>query len=400
MRKQIVLPALIVLFLILATSVVILFGKGYRFGLGGNGPILSGTGLLVATSTPDGASVFINGHLTTATDNTINLAPGVYDIKIFKDGYFEWQKKIIIKKEVVSKADALLFPTAPKLESITNIGILNPVIDPSKTKIAYAVASQSAVKNGVYVLDMTSRPILTLQSASTQIASDTLASFSQAEFLWSPDSAQILASISNISTTYLLKTNGLNEAPQDVTETLTSVNATWGKLKADKDKSLMDSLNKRLKKVVSENFDILEWSFDETKILYQASRSATLSLIITPELMGTNSTPQVREIKKGAVYVYDIKEDRNYSILDGLPQKSKPSAPLSLMWYPDSKHLVYVHGGKIDIMEYDSKNQTTVYAGPFVDGYVFPWPDATKLVILTDLGNLGTIPNLYTISLK
>src|SRR3990172_8255953 len=308
MRKQIVVSALIILFLLVGTVVAILFGKGYRFGLGGDGPILSGTGLLVATSTPDGASVFINGHLTTATDNTINLAPGVYDIKIFKDGYSEWQKKIIIKKEVVSKADALLFPTAPKLESITNIGILNPVIDPSKTKIAYAVASQSAVKNGVYVLDMTSMPILNLQSASTQIASDTLSSFSQAEFLWSPDSAQILASISNISTTYLLKTNTLNETPQDVTETLTSVNATWGKLKADKDKSLMDSLNKRLKKEVFENFDILEWSSDETKILYEASRSATLSLVITPELIGTNSTPQVREIKKGGVYVYDIKE--------------------------------------------------------------------------------------------
>ena len=400
MRKQIVVSALIILFLLVGTAVAILFGKGYRFGLGGDGPILSGTGLLVATSTPDGASVFINGHLTTATDNTINLAPGVYDIKIFKDGYSEWQKKIIIKKEVVSKADALLFPTAPKLESITNIGILNPVIDPSKTKIAYAVASQSAVKNGVYVLDMTSRPILTLQSASTQIASDTLSSFSQAEFLWSPDSAQILASISNISTTYLLKTNTLNETPQDVTETLTSVNATWGKLKADKDKSLMDSLNKRLKKEVFENFDILEWSSDETKILYQASRSATLSLVITPELIGTNSTPQVREIKKGGVYVYDIKEDRNYSILDGLPQKSKPSAPLPVMWYPDSKHLVYIHGGKIDIMEYDAMNQTTVYAGPFVDGYVFPWPDATKLVILTNLGNPSITPNLYTIGLK
>jgi hypothetical protein len=70
------------------------------------------------------------------------------------------------------------------------------------------------------------------------------------------------------------------------------------------------------------------------------------------------------------------------------------------MWYPDSKHLVYVHDGKIDMMEHDGQNQTTVYAGPFVDHYVFPWPDATKLVILTNLGNPTIAPNLYTIGLQ
>jgi hypothetical protein len=70
------------------------------------------------------------------------------------------------------------------------------------------------------------------------------------------------------------------------------------------------------------------------------------------------------------------------------------------MIHPDSKHLVYVHEGKIDMMEYDTANQTTIYAGPFVDGFVFPWPDATKLVILTNLGNPMITPNLYTISLK
>src|ERR1035437_8020789 len=133
--KKLLIPAIIVLFLVIGTVIAVLFGRGYGLNLNGNGPILSGTGLLVATSSPDGAQVIINGHLTTATDNTINLAPGDYNVKIFKEGYFPWEKKITVKKEVVSKADALLFPTAPQLASITNVGILNPVIDPSLTKI-------------------------------------------------------------------------------------------------------------------------------------------------------------------------------------------------------------------------------------------------------------------------
>src|SRR5260221_7337856 len=168
MKKQLTISVLIIGFLVAVTALVIFLGSGYRIDFGGNGAILSGTGLLVTTSSPNGAQVIINGHLTTATDNTINLAPGEYDVKIFKEGYFAWEKKITIKKEVVSKADALLFPSAPKLENITNVGVLDPTLDPSRTKIAYLVASQSAAKNGIYVLDMTSRPILTLQSASSQ----------------------------------------------------------------------------------------------------------------------------------------------------------------------------------------------------------------------------------------
>ena len=401
-RKQLAISIFILLFLVVGTIIVVTYGMGYRFNFNGTAPGLSGTGLLVATSAPNGAQVFINGHLTTATDNTINLAPGIYDVKIFKDGYFPWEKNITVKKEVVSNADALLFPTAPKLESITNIGISNPVLDPSGTKIGYTVASQSAIKNGVYVLDMTVRPILTLQNASSQIADDTTNSFSKSTIVWSPDSAQILADISGpLSTTrYLLRTNGLNQTPQDVTETIASVNASWEKLKAEKDKALMDSLPNKLKTIVSSDFNILQWSDDETKILYEASRSASIPLIINPPLIGTDSTNQIRDIAKGQVYIYDIKEDRNYKILDAVPVKTENSSPRSIMFYPDSKHLVYVHAGKIDMMEYDAQNETTVYAGPFADGYVFPWPDATQLVILTNLGNPSITPNLYTIGLK
>ena len=388
--------------MLIGTALVILFGKGYSLNLNGNGPLLSGTGLLVATSAPDGAQVLINGHLTTATDNTINLAPGEYDVKIFKEGYFPWQKKITIKKEVVSKADALLFPSAPQLTSITNVGIENPVLDPTETKLAYTVASQSAIKNGVYVLDMSLRPIITLQNASTQLISDNLTGFSTATLTWSPDSTQILANIPGAISpaTFLLTTNGLNQAPQDVTETIDTVNAAWLKIKTEKDTAQMNSLPKKLRAVVSTNFNILQWSADDTKILYEASQSATLPPVIIPALIGTDSTPQVREIKKNEVYVYDIKEDRNYSILSLLPVTKSDEQQLPIMWYPDSKHLVYVHDGKIDMMEYDAQNQTTVYAGPFVDTFVFPWPDATRLVILTNLGNPSISPNLYTIGLK
>ena len=119
-----------------------------------------------------------------------------------------------------------------------------------------------------------------------------------------------------------------------------------------------------------------------------------MPLIISPRIIGANSTQEERQINKGNIYVYDLREDKNFKILDSMPEE------LSLTWFPDSKHLIFVNDRKISIMDYDGLNKTTVYAGPFVDNYVFPWPDGSKILMLTDLGNPAISPNLYTIGLK
>lgn len=402
MRKQLFISLSIILFLLVGTSLVALYGKGYRFGISGGKPGISGTGMLVATSNPDGAQVFIDGHLTTATNNTINLFPGTYTVRIFKDGYFAWEKKIKVEKEVVSKAEAVLFSTAPKLESISVTGANNPVLDPTQTRLAFTIASQSARKNGIYVLDMSTRPVLILQSSSTQIADDTVDTFSTATIAWSPDGKQLLATITNSltsPTTYLLSASGMNTSPQDITATLTQMQSEWEEEEAVNHKTRMNGLPTKLQNTIVENFSLVAWSLEETKILYQASRSATLPLIIVPRLIGVDATPEDRSIKEGQFYVYDSKEDKNYSI-DGVKGLAKEDAVKSLRWLPDSRHLLYVHDKRIDIMEYDGKNLVTIYAGPFLDKYVFPFSNISKIVILTNLGNPGIPANLYTIGIK
>ncbi len=411
MRKQLTISISIFIFITIATIVVILYGKGYRFGLDKGRPGFLGTGLLVSTSTPDGAQVFINGHLTTATDNTISLSPGDYDVKIFKEGYIPWEKNIPIQKEVVSKADALLFPNAPKLESITTTGVQNPIIDPSGTRLAYTISSQSAREDGVYVLDMTSRPILALQATATQITDNTTDDFSNAAVTWSPNGQELLATISGElrnPSTYLLNASRFNDNPQDATATLDSVAAQWQKEKEEIDQSRLNSVKPLLKQLITADFNIISWSPDETKIFYQASASATLPFLIEPRLIGTNSTEENRDIKDGSTYIYDMKEDKNYTVDLGplannpfLSEKEKETSPSAyLTWFPDDKHLMFVHDKQIEILEYDGSNKTTIYAGPFDPNYVFPWPNGSKVVILTNLGNPTISANLYTIVLK
>ena len=191
MKRVAISTVLILFFITIRTVVAILYAKGYRF-LPQNGKgMIEGTGLLVLTSKPDGAKVLVNNHFTTATNNTINLQPGNYDVKIQKDGYFTWEKTIIIKKETVSEANALLFPVAPKLEAVTTTGAENPIMDTTGTLLAYTVSSASATKNGVYVIDMSARPLIPFGSASVQIANDVADTMSKAKLTFSSDGKEL-----------------------------------------------------------------------------------------------------------------------------------------------------------------------------------------------------------------
>ncbi len=411
MKRQILISVSILLLLTFLTGLVILYGKGYRFGTIQNGkPTISKTGLLVATSKPNGAQVFIDGNLTSATDDTIDLIPGEYTVKIQKEGYLAWEKKVRIQKEVVTKAEALLFPAAPRLENITSTGVENPVIDPSGRRIAFRVASQSAKKNGLYVLDMTTTPILTLATSAKQLTDDVTALFSASDYTWSPNGEEIMASISgqlNIPYYFLINSSNFNDTPRNITAILSTINDQWESQKQEKEQARLNALPKATRIMIQENFNILSWSPEDDKILYTASRSAALPIIIKPRRIGIDMLRDVRKIENDDVYVYDIKDDVNFKIKDldtsvceegSVPQPC-PKIPF-IQWLPDSKHLILTEDNKINIMEYDGMNNTTIYAGPFLNSFVFPWPNSSKLVILTNFNNFSVPANLYTISLQ
>lgn len=414
-KRQIFVSLFVLTLLILVTVLVIMYGKGYRLNLKQGENKISKTGILQATSKPTGAQVYINDELETATDNAINLTPGKYTVKITKDGYNDWKKDIEIQREVVSNANALLLPKAPTLQSISTFGVESATADPSGTRLAFNIDSNSVKRNGIYVLDMTSLgfPVLAGQGNDTQLVDDSVALFSQAQITWSPDGKQILAMIKsgiNTQTYYLLSTDGMNENPQNVTNLVQTVIDEWEVIRKNKETARLKSLKSPVQKYAAENFRILSWSPDETKILYQASSSAQMPVFKKPRLIGNNLLYERRDLKEGAVYVYDINEDINTRIIDSTEEictanMTDCSCPenqcvLEFTWFPDSEHIVYVHDKKISVVEDDGSNMTTVFAGPFVDHYVFPWPDGSKIVILTNLGNSSTPPTLYTIGLK
>src|SRR3990167_9865082 len=148
---RIIVVVVFTLLVIGGTIFAIQFAKGYRPSLQTGS--LQGTGLLAANSTPRGASVLINDKLTTATDDTLNLPPGEYKIKIQQDGYITWEKSLTIEAELVTQTNTRLFPAVPNITPITFSGALNPIPSPDGQKIVFSVANANTdAKNGLYVL--------------------------------------------------------------------------------------------------------------------------------------------------------------------------------------------------------------------------------------------------------
>ena len=401
---------------------VIAYGRGYRLDLRKNS--LKPTGLLSATSDPIAAQVYLNGTLKTATNNSINVDPNFYTVKIAKEGFIAWQKTIRVQGEIVTRADAFLVPTNPSLSPLTTTGVVHPILSTDGTKIAYIIPSRNGSEEaisgvGLWVLELADKPLGRNRDPYQVARADGAFDFTKATLRWSPDSSQLL--VTDGIRVRLFPSTKLSTY-EDVSKSFELLLKEWGNQQHTKNLQKLDGFKEAIIKIASSSARLIAFSPDETKLLYEATASAVLPQVIDPPLIGTNSTEETRAISAGKLYIYDSHEDKNYFVLDAKeipvakpsPQPKKPQAaaqPLGLslsddpssklMWFPTNRHLLLGFNGKIDIMEYDRTNWSTIYSGPFVDGFLAPWPNSSRIVILTNLNpGASTLPNLYTINLR
>lgn len=150
-RKFIFIIALLAFFVI--TPIIILYAIGYRPDF--NNKSLKKVGMLIIESKPDKANVFINNKLgAEKTPYKIkNLMPGDYEIKISKDGFSGWSKKLSIRsKEVNWASHILLFFEKPKIKNLTTLAVSKITISEQKDKIAYSVTSGDNI--GIWFLTL------------------------------------------------------------------------------------------------------------------------------------------------------------------------------------------------------------------------------------------------------
>lgn len=407
--------------------------------------ILPESGLLNTNSFPTGAQVFINDRLVTATDDTLYLEPGSYRIRLIKDGYSPWEKDIEIKKELVAQTNARLFPTAPSLTPLTFTGAENVMPSPDGRKIVYYTASASAAaKKGLYVLELSDN-LIPFQRTSRQIAEDVPDyNLAVADFIWSPDSTQLI--VLTPLKQMMLNINQKNDllSLPDISFRLKQILSEWEEDMYLRERQYLSEFPEEVVSIATQSAKNVYLSPDKKMLLYTAAASAVLDEDLMPPVPAANTQPEDRELEPGKIYIYDLEEDKNFKIATETGEEpavnkalladdlylSKPldlsSSPSAftklqatssaqtarkfniyhtsldintLQWFSDSRHLIFAKDGEIQVVYYDGTNNTTVYSGPFEENFIYPWPDGSRLVILTAFSP-DSPKNLYTVELR
>ncbi len=386
MSKRFLYTITFILVVALGTAVAVFLAKGYRFS--SKTGTLAGTGIISITSIPDQASVYIDGHLTTATNTNINsLIPKEYDVKIVKDGLIPWEKKVIVKEGLITDIKATLFPAIPTVYPLTFNSLTNLNLSPDGQRMVYVVPESAEVgsstpsikKSGIWVWDMTSsNPIAFATGREPHRVADLISGvdYTKAVFRFSPDDSQILITLPDQS--LLLNENSFNNPPRDITAVLTSTTQAWDQDQKTKDLAKLATIRDTALRTQASSSAVLKYSLDESKILMSSDGKTNFKVA---DLIGGQT--------------FNLPKFDYYS------------------WLPDSRHLIVVESlgkatsaqtfpqGKISIIEFDGSNKSEMYVGNFDPASVFSWPDQSRMVIISSVPtSTGNIPNLFGINLK
>ncbi len=387
--------------LVSLTVLGVKFLQGYRLDI--NKKKIKLTGLLVVKSQPLAAQLYLNGKLSGATDLSLSLPSGEYEVSLSKPGYQSWNKKIIIKNGLVTQIVATLWPLSPDLSKITYAGVLKPVLSPSGNEIAYILPNSEAINNwqlqpGVYILSLSPRGILSKKKSRLIAKNSSTVNFGKVEkLIWSPDGSKIMAIFAN--QVFLLSTTSWqdNFPLLDISYQKKSILNLWQKQKEIQRKALFEKIKPPLSSVLAENIELIDVSSDDNLLFYQATGSAQLKPVIKPPLPDYGHLPENRKLEKGDYYVYDIKNDKNYLVF---PQQ-EVEKETKFWWMADSQHLLIGQKGKISVIEYDGGNLTTVFTGTCEPDNIFPAPTGKDIIVLTSLNPTQTnFYNLYNLSLR
>lgn len=358
---------------------VALVARGYQFDIATYKFLENG--ILVAKSDPDGASIVIDGNLRGATNTNLKLPPKSYSIEIKKNGYITWKKNLNIKKEEVTQVTAHLFKTAPSFSPVTFGGAVNPVVSADFSKIAYTN------EEGLWIMSVSSLPI-GFPNEPKKITDGIL---KDVTYSFSPNNRELM--LETKTGIYILNTNEFVKQIDMLESVLTKENilANWKIEKAKKDESEFKLVPFEIAEILENKSSHFAFSPDETMVMYTASAAAKINSDLITQLPGSSTQKEERDIKIGKTYIYDIKEDRNFMVNDN---------GRSLYWLPTSRHLILPDDGKIIIMDYDGTNRQTVFSGDYIAPHAYPFVNASKLLILTNLGSSSSTPNLYSLSIK
>ncbi len=411
MSKRFLLTLATVLIIGVMAGVGVFLAKGYRFSSKTN--TVAGTGILSVTTLPDQASIFLDGHLFSASNTNINsLPPKDYDVKIIKDGFIPWEKTITIKEGLVAQVKATLFPAIPTVYPLTFNGVSKLTVSTDNQRFVFIVpqdATQSALissstdrTSGVWIWDMVSSGLGFSGSVQPHRIANILSGvdYSKASLRFSPDSSQVLLSLSDRE--LLLDAGSFNDPGKDITAILNPTLAQWdAQTNAQKLAKLQTILSMSLQQEAS-SAAILKWAPNDSKYLYSTDGKTDFEVVNI--LDGKKSPLTISEGTKSPAIDW-LGDSLHLVMVEDMGQGcSIPKStvtPIAGLLNSQLPLTECISPGKISIIEADGSNKDEIYAGNFDLNSVISWPDWSRLAIVSSLATpTANKPNLFGINLK
>ncbi|MBU1016572.1 PEGA domain-containing protein [Patescibacteria group bacterium] len=374
--KPLVTVFLTMFILSLITAGVVFYSEGWRFNT--KNKVLQKTGMLAIRSIPEGAKVYLNGKTTTATNDTIpSLTPGMYEIKVEKEGFEVWEKEIEIFPELVTDITAILISQSPRIEPLTNTGVSVFSLSSSLDKLAYVPINTE--KKGIWVLPLSGTTLNLFRTNPNLVAADDENHiYSSAENIWwSPDDSEMLIQL-NEEGFYLIDLQNQVKTPTEIKDPQT-IFEKWEQEKAKKRKAFLEKeeVSAELINIALDKNTI--WSPDEKKFLYLKDYGEMTEI----EIYNMEDPLPVGEKRQYTTY------------------RTNRNSLKYLAWYPDSYHLALLEDTTISLIRIDGTNKTEIFTanGSLADSKVFPSPWGDKMIILASFKQ-NTPPDLYAVGIR
>jgi len=135
-RRSIAFYLSVALFFVLL-PVILSYALGYKIDY--RNMKIYKTGILYIASRPAGAAIYLNGVMRqdTTPAQIEELKPGSYKIEVRRDGFYPWEKDMVVRPNMVTKADRIvLFPITQEMKTINREGICDFLVS-DKNNIYY-----------------------------------------------------------------------------------------------------------------------------------------------------------------------------------------------------------------------------------------------------------------------
>ncbi len=317
----------------LVFAVRILFYQASGYGIDTKGKVVQ-SGLVFVASSPSGAEVRVNGALNKAQTNArLSLVSGMYDIKMSRDGYHDWEQTVNVDGGQIVRLDyTTLFPknlvttTVKKYEG--TIGLVTQ--SPDRRWLLVQQPGSDMIFDQYDLKNPKQAPTQLVVPADVAV-SGTVNSWTLNE--WSNDNQHVLLSHSHDGVSEFVLLDRTDMAQSVNLNTSFNINPTRVNLIDKKfDRYLVfDATAQTLKKVSIDNpepqpylTDVLEYqSYGTDTIVYASSKTTTDGKVGIVMLLGTKSY-FLREVSGGTSYLVNLtKYDNSWYVAIGAKSENK-----------------------------------------------------------------------------